>query len=82
MKTYPLNNSDIDNLKSFKSAFESYKQAQERGDVSFINSAYNWLQSQWFDVGTGLRKSGFDVSNTEMRHDKQRVYNHIVALNL
>ena len=82
MKTYPLNNADIDELKSFKSAFESYNKAKMNGDTSFTNQAYNWLQNRWYDLGTGLRKSGFDVSDTKKMHDKQSVYDHICGLGI
>ena len=82
MKTYPLNNSDISELESFKSAYENLQEAKEQGDTAFINHAHNWLRNRWLDLGTGLRKSGFDVSNTAMMHDKRKVYNHILSLNL
>ena len=82
MKTYPLNNSDKQNLISFKSAFESYNKAKSQGDTTFINHAYNWLQNRWYDIGTALRKSGFDVSDLEKRHDNQQIYDHICKLNL
>jgi len=82
MKTYLLNNSDKQSLLSFKSAFEGYNLAKEKGDVTFINHAHNWLQSIWYDVGTALRKSGFDIANREKSHNNQAIYNHICALNL
>jgi len=82
MKTYTLNNTDKRELESFKSAFESYNNAKENGDTSFTNQAYNWLQNRWYDVGTALRKSGFDVSDIEKRHDNQKIYDHICKLNL
>ena len=82
MKTYPLNNADKSELESFKSAFESYNKAKLNGDTTFTNHAYNWLQGCWFDLGTGLRKSGFDVSNVSMMHDHQQIYDHILNLDL